>query len=336
MKKAMFVILGMLLNIFGAKAQEPVDYYAAAAGKAGSELRAALHAIIRGHHVIPYSSSSFDTSDALKVLDSDPANTNNVILIYSGLTASASTFGDSGWNREHLWPQSYGLDGVEPSYSDLFNLRACDGNVNSSRGNKFFDWSDVNSPNYRFPAHTEAPLCSTDTDSWQPPASQRGDIARSMFYLVTRYTGDIAGEPALALTDNAALITSANAYMGKLSVLLEWHFADPVDAAEQLRNDRIYSLYQHNRNPFVDHPEWVNLAITPAHTNPPILKIASGLPGIEFTWLATNQTTRLEYTTNFSGGWQDVPVIPLLTNGQFLARWTNDLPYAFFRLRTAQ
>ena len=89
-----------------------------------------------------------------------------------------------------------------------------------------------------------------------PPASQRGDIARALFYMATRYTGDTNNEPVLALTDTVTLIQSTNANMGRLATLLAWHQADPVDAAERLRNDRVYS-YQTNRNPFVDHPEWI-------------------------------------------------------------------------------
>ena len=44
--------------------------------------------------------------------------------------------------------------------------------------------------------------------------------------------------------------------MGKLSVLLQWNEQDPVDDFE--RNDIIYADYQHNRNPFIDHPEWAS------------------------------------------------------------------------------
>ncbi len=45
---------------------------------------------------------------------------------------------------------------------------------------------------------------------------------------------------------------------GKLSLLKEWNRIDPPDAFEQRRNQVIFDTYQHNRNPFVDHPEWVD------------------------------------------------------------------------------
>src|SRR5687767_948178 len=68
-------------------------YYDASAGKTGTALRQSLHTIIRNHTVIPYSSSSFDTSDALKILDEDPTNTNNVILLYAARSEPKATFG---------------------------------------------------------------------------------------------------------------------------------------------------------------------------------------------------------------------------------------------------
>ncbi len=323
----------LLAGNLSALAPTPPGYYATAEGKAGDELKAALHAIIRNHHVIRYSGGTFNTRDALNVLDQSPTNASLVVLVYNGSNMPAADFGlATGWNREHLWAQSYGLEGVEPSYSDLFNLRACDANVNSSRGNKYFDTTTTNSSGYSFPAHIEAPLCSTDSDSWEPPLSERGDIARAMLYMATRYTGDVTNEPALALTDNGSLISNTNAYFGKLSTLLLWHHADPVDAIEQLRNDRIYSLYQTNRNPFVDHPEWVSLTFAPVHTNLSPLNISLASNGIVLSWLATNQEAHLEYSTNLLNSWTRATNVPVLINSEFRVLWTNTTPRAFFRL----
>jgi endonuclease I len=72
---------------------------------------------------------------------------------------------------------------------------------------------------------------------------------------VWAYEGD-HGEIDLELNDT---VNRGQApYMGKLATLLKWHEQDPVDAFETRRNDMIYSKYQHNRNPFIDHhPEWV-------------------------------------------------------------------------------
>ena len=95
---------------------------------------------------------------------------------------------------------------------------------------------------------------------------KRGDVARSMLYMDLRYEGGnhpITGafEPDLILTDDVGLIqtTGINAivgYLGRLSVLLQWNEDDPVSDDERLRNEVIY-FWQGNRNPFIDHPEWV-------------------------------------------------------------------------------
>ena len=109
---------------------------------------------------------------------------------------------------------------------------------------------------YADPAHAEAPLTTADIDSWEPPESLKGDVARAMFYMAVRYEGG-SGEPDLELTDDIGEITTSRSKMGRLTTLLDWHTIDPVSAEERLRNDKVFSI-QGNRNPFVDHPEWVD------------------------------------------------------------------------------
>jgi endonuclease I len=323
-----WVILVANAFIITACADEPPGYYSMAEGAFGGELREALHQVVRNHKVIPYSSGSFDTSDALKVLDQDPNNTNNVVLIYANTTHTIASFGlTTGWNREHLWPNSYGLDDVHPAYSDLHNLRACDANVNSSRGNKFYDISNTNGPGYNNPAHAEAPLCSTDTDSWEPPSFQKGDIARAMFYMTVRYTGDVAGEPRLTLTDSLNAIGSATNFMGRLSTLLKWHFEDPVSAGEELRNDLVYSLYQTNRNPFVDRPEFVAAMFLPK------LEIAAQEAVLSLSWSTNSPVMVLEDSTSLTGTWSGVTNAAMAVSNAWVVTVPVELPERFFRLR---
>ena len=240
------------------QADPPNNYYAPTTGKTGRAFRSALHDIIDDHRVIRYSSKNPDTADALAKLDADPNNPNRVILIYSRRSEAISNFGTtSGWNREHLWCNSYGIDKRGPAYSDLHNLKPADASVNSARSNKIYDNSDTSDAKYEKPGHPEAKLTSEDSDSWEPPAEVRGEVARAAFYMDVRYSGDKTNENDLQLTNDLSAISSDTVFFGRLDTLLEWHIADPVDAAERTRNDLVYSDYQKNRNPFVDHPEWV-------------------------------------------------------------------------------
>jgi len=294
-----FRTLIALQVVSAAVAAPPANYYDSAQGRRGAELRQALHAIIRGHTVIPYSSSSFDTSDALRVLDEDPANTNNVVLLYARRSEPKANFGGT-WNREHVWPNSYGLDDRLPAASDLHNLRAEDIDANSARANKYFDISATNHTSYLFPAHPEATQCSTDFDSWDPPNAVKGDIARGIFYMDVRYEGGASGEPDLILTESVQRLSNVTNLMGRLSTLLLWHEVDPVDAAERSRNDKVFTLYQHNRNPFVDHPEWVReifwprlqinrspggvVVIAPTDFTNAVIEVSNQLPAVWRRW----------------------------------------------------
>lgn len=234
--------------------QEVRNYYTL---ESNTSLRLSLHNLIDDHTVIPYTSlSQTDVWDALKVLFNDANNSDNVILGYSRRSEPKDNSGlTSGWIREHLWCNSYGLDSQEPAYSDLFNLMPADRDVNSSRGNKYYDISDLLDSNYRIPGFDEAPLTSRDGDSWEPPDQIKGDVARAAFYMDLRYEGNATNESDLILTDDTTLITSGSNRFGKLGTLLLWHEQDPVSDEERSRNQAIAANYQQNRNPFIDFPE---------------------------------------------------------------------------------
>jgi endonuclease I len=224
---------------------EPGGYYAAAAGKSGEALKTALHGIVSSG----VTTLSYDgVWNALKVTDQDPANANNVILLYSGISRSKSlNGGDQGdWNREHVWAKSHGDFGTANGPgTDLHHLRPEDVHVNSERDNKDFDNGGT--------AVADAPGNRTDGDSWEPRAAVKGDVARMIFYMAVRYEGGDSW-PDLEV-DNATSGGTAPR-MGRASALLAWSAADPPDAFERNRNEKIFGI-QRNRNPFVDHPEWV-------------------------------------------------------------------------------
>jgi len=91
----------------------------------------------------------------------------------------------------------------------------------------------------------------------------KDDIARALFYMDVRYEPGTTGEPDLVLTEATGTIASTTNFMGRLRILLAWHAADPVDAAERRRNDVVFERYQQNRNLFVDRPEFVRLVFWP-------------------------------------------------------------------------
>lgn len=236
------------LGLPAASGQVPPGYYSSADGLTGPALRNALHAIIDDHTVIPLSGGAVDTHDAIDFLQQDPADSSRVILVYSGYSVPKSSWPD--YNREHVWPVSLGPESGTVCHSDLFNIYGCDADVNATRGNTHYDECGGGCS-----IHPEAPLCRYDDDRWEPRDVEKGDLARALFYLDVRYSGDAPNEPDLQLQELSPSIGCD--CMGIVSTLIEWHTMDPPDAAEMLRNHRIYSFYQGNRNPFVDHPEWV-------------------------------------------------------------------------------
>ncbi|MGH4117307.1 endonuclease [Clostridium sp.] len=221
-------------------------YYALAVGKTGESLKRILNDIISNQTKISYNA----VWDALRYTDQDPNNTNNVILLYTGRSQSKLTNGGlvNDWNREHVFAKSHGDFGTSTGPgTDLHHLRPTDVSVNGARGNLDFDMGGT--------YNIEATECKSDNDSWEPRDSVKGDIARMIFYMAVRYEGE-NGEVDLELNNLTSNTTAP--YMGKLSTLLLWNAQDPVDDFERNRNDVIYTKYQHNRNPFIDHSEWAN------------------------------------------------------------------------------
>lgn len=226
--------------------ESPLDtYYKDAIGKNEQALKTALHEIIDDHTQLSYAQAW----EAIRETDEDPNNVNNVILFYSGESRSKSRNGGlvGDWNREHTWAKSHGNFGTSlgPG-TDIHHLRPTDVQVNSSRGNLDFDngGSAVKGCNG----------CFRTTNSFEPPDRVKGDVARILFYMATRYEKS----DSVDLELNEKLNNGSAPYHGKLSVLLEWHKQDPVDEFERNRNNVIQE-WQGNRNPFIDHPEWVEL-----------------------------------------------------------------------------
>ncbi|HEY5835052.1 endonuclease I family protein [Streptomyces sp.] len=220
-------------------------YYKNAIGKTGTSLKSSLHTIISSQSKISYDA----VWNALKVTDQDPNNSGNVILLYSGTSRSkALSGGDVGdWNREHVWAQSHGGFGTSAGPgTDLHHLRPADVQVNSIRGNKDFDNGGS--------AVSGAPGSYTDSNSFEPRNADKGDVARMILYMAVRYEGDDAWAD---LEPNDSVSNGSVPYHGRLSILKQWNEQDPPSAFEEARNQIIYDIYQKNRNPFIDHPEWV-------------------------------------------------------------------------------
>lgn len=163
----------------------------------------------------------------LQEADEDPNNSSNMLLFYTGESVK-KTNNMNIWNREHVWAQSlteigsWKWFGTSGAGADMHHIRPCDPGENSSRGNKKFG------------------TASGYYDPSKHGADYRGDVARILFYMFTRYTqADKFEFTAIAQSKD---------------ILIEWNKEDPVSKTEIIRNDYTYEI-QKNRNPFIDYPE---------------------------------------------------------------------------------
>ena len=257
MRILLVLVLHIILNLF--YSQIPNGYYNGMDTLEGNPLKVALHDIINEHTEFPYTSTSTDVWDILKQTDKDPNDSTKVILFYTGWTVDAAQEWNSGngWSREHIWSKSHGDFGSKKGAgTDAHHLRPADPSVNSAKNNRWFDTCSVpyvDNGNYTG--------CFTSSTNWvwQPRDEVKGDVARMVFYMATRYEGT-NGDPDLELIDYLpADNNTTDPVYAKLSTLIQWHYEDSVDDWERQRNNIIYYDFQNNRNPFIDHPEYVGL-----------------------------------------------------------------------------
>ncbi|MFA9197404.1 MAG: endonuclease [Aliarcobacter sp.] len=238
----------------------PASYYDSALGKMSTDLKASLNSITKtGFRSIPYGSGTSTgitgVVPVLKLLYQDPANADNLILIYGGESVLKTSW-DTVWNREHCWPQSFGASNGY-AQSDLFHLRPCRGTVNSDRNNDVYGNVTIST------GAKTAPACrELEYYVWEPPDSEKGQIARGILYMAVRYEGASSGDGGTAnleLIDGASDVTSASHRFGQLTDLLAWNRLYPPNEKEKWINDQIYTKYQLNRNPFIDNPDYAEM-----------------------------------------------------------------------------
>jgi len=225
---------------------QQTGYYNGSSGKSGDELKEALNDIIQDHTSYSY----FFSKEIFKLSDADPDNSSNVIQVYTGFSHDNGDYGNSGLqlNREHVWAKSHGDFGdLPPMYGDVHNLKPSAATVNQDKSNLDFDNGGMQ--------HPIATGCYYSDSTWEPRDEVKGDIARIIFYMATRYEGE-NGEIDLEVVDEVNTFPLPE--HGRLSTLLQWNLQDPPDDFERNRNDVIYS-FQQNRNPFIDDPNFAQL-----------------------------------------------------------------------------
>lgn len=252
---------GLLLVWFVAFAQIPPGYYDPAQGLHGEELQQALHQIIDDHLVEDYGDlwdDFYETDKSAGGLVWDmysdvPGGTPPYTYVF--FTDQCGNYSGEGdcYNREHSFPKSWFGGEIYPMYTDLFHVYPTDGYVNNKRGN--FPYGEVGAASWTSLNGSKLGSCNFPGYSqtvFEPIDAYKGDFARSMLYMSVRYYEEDAGWPGSDMFDGAQPEEWA------LNLLKKWHEDDPVSPKETDRNNALYDIQQ-NRNPFIDHPEYVDL-----------------------------------------------------------------------------
>ena len=306
MKKNTFTFFFLFFALFTQiYAQIPSGYYNTVNEKKGKELQIALNGIINGHRSVSYTEvwtyyQYTDLKPNGKIWDIYSDNPNGEPAYeFDFRTGQCTNIGSSEgvcYTREHSFCRSwfnFNGDDKTPYHNDIFHLYPVDGWINTKRGNvpygKIATASQTFSNGSKMGANTYSG--SDGKTCFEPIDSFKGDIARSFFYMAARYMFEDGTFASSDMTLKSQLRPWA------VKMLLEWHELDPVSQKEIDRNNAIYAV-QRNRNPFIDHPEWVKkiwgndsinpVQITPA--NPP------EKPKVSWSALTDSRTLKITFT----------------------------------------
>ncbi len=316
MKKLTTLFLSFFISL--AIAQVPMGYYDGTAGLSGASLKTKLSEIIsagaldKGYESLMEAYVSTDSDHfyendgtVLDMYSENPAGTDPYTYRH-GLKkcGNYSVEGDC-YNREHIIPQSF-FGKRAPMVSDIHHIRPTDGKVNGMRSN--YPFGTVANPSYLSKNGSKVgPSASAGFSGtvFEPVDEFKGDIARMVFYFVTRYENNLS-------TFTTGNILDGSAYPGlqkwELDVLLTWTAQDPVSPSEIERNNASYN-YQQNRNPFIDHPEWVakiwgsQVGDNEAPTAPTNLIVtAPSASSVDLSWTASTDNIAVSYYKIYVNG----------------------------------
>lgn len=238
-----------------ALAAEPDGYYSSCEGKSGKALLQQLQAVVGQHTTVSYKS----LPELYRTTDVRPNGTvwdmySTKEFSFSNTCGNYKSVGDC-WNREHSFPKSWFNDKT-PMYSDAYHVYPTDGKVNGQRSN--LPYGECAGGTYEAGSGSVRALGRKGTSTFpgytgtvfEPDDQYKGDFARSYFYMAAAYNSQIGSWSSPMLAGNAYPAFSQWA----IDLLLKWHRQDPVSQKELDRNEAVAEA-QHNRNPFIDHPD---------------------------------------------------------------------------------
>lgn len=303
MKIKTLLIVGLLFSVANIFAQIPTGYYDGTAGLTGAALKTKLSQIItNGHQTKSYDNlyNGYPSTDSdnyyekdgsvLDIYSENPSGKDPYVYQHGSKQCGSYKVEGDCYNREHVFPQGY-FNSASPMVSDIHHIVPTDGKVNGNRSN--FPFGKVGSANFVSANGSKRGTSASPNYSgtvFEPIDEFKGDVARMILYFATRYESKLS-----TFSDNDILTNTAfpGVEAWELAVLKEWHTNDPVSQREIDRNNAAYT-YQGNRNPFIDHPEYVALiwgTTTPdteAPTTPTNLAVTgSTSSSISLSWTAS-------------------------------------------------